>query len=252
MPSVTIPAKQGAYVRLKPGQRLKLSNPHGNQVIDFWAFVFPSDDTRGAIPTSFIRSTEASSEGGITTQPFPYSSGVQYMSASRTRSVLSKLIPSAHTHDALYTNKSLPLFTLVEDTTSGIHDTLFGCCDRFRYHNLGIPDYEHPSCAENMHLALRDAAAAGVFRPGTISPEWTPDPLNVFMNVPITTPLDRESGGGRIQCVNPESKAGEYLVLRAEMDCVAVMSACPNDKIPGVNAGSCTEVEYEVLPSVGT
>jgi len=252
MACVTIPAKTGAYVSLKAGQRLKLTNPHGNQVIDFWAFVFPSNNASGATPTSFIRSTEPYSEESIAPQPFPYVSGVQYMSASRTRSVLSKLIPSAQTHDILYTNKSLPLFTLVEDTTSGIHDTLFGCCDRFRYHQLGIPDYEHPSCAENMHLALRDAAAAGAFRPGSVSSEWTPDPLNVFMNVPITTALDRESGGGQIQCINPESKPGEYLVLRAEMDCVAVMSACPNDKIPGVNAGKCTEVEYEVLPPFET
>ncbi|KEF52664.1 uncharacterized protein A1O9_11081 [Exophiala aquamarina CBS 119918] len=252
MPSVTIPARTGAYVSLTTGERLKLINQHGNQVIDFWAFVFPADDTSGNIPTSFIRSTEANAQETEANLPFPYTKGVQYMSASRTRSVLSKLIPSAHMQDALYTNKSLPLFTLVEDTTSGVHDTLFGCCDRFRYHSLGIPDYEHPSCAENMHLALRDAAAAGVFRPGTISSEWTPDPLNVFMNVPITTALDRESGGGRIECVNPESRPGEYLVLRAEMNCVAVMSACPNDKIPGVNAGSCTEVEYEVLSPGGT
>lgn len=250
MPSITIPAKTGDYVSLKQGQRLKLSNPHGNQVIDFWAFVFPTEHTSSGLPASFMRSKEANSGETNVTLPFPFTTGVQYFSASRTRSILSKLIPSAHTQDVLYTNKSLPLFTLLEDTTSGIHDTLFGCCDRFRYHNLGIGDYEHPSCAENMHLALRDAAAAGLFHPGTISPEWTPDPLNVFMNVPVTTALDRQSGGGRIKCIHPESKPHEYIILKAELDCVAVMSACPNDVIPGVNGGSCTEVEYEVLPPV--
>lgn len=249
MPSITIPARTGDYVSLKQGQRLKLINPYGNQVIDFWAFVFPNEETSSSsIPASFIRSQYAISGTTASTQPFPFTSGVQYFSASRTRSILSKLIPSAQTQDVLYTNKSLPLFTLLEDTTSGIHDTLFGCCDRFRYHNLGISDYEHPSCSENMHLALQKAAAEGVFPPGTISSEWTPDPLNVFMNVPVTTPLDRESGGGRIDCIHPESKAQDYIILRAEMDCVAVMSACPNDILPGVNGGKCTEVEYEVLP----
>lgn len=254
MPGVTIPARTGDYVSLKQGQRLKLTNPYGNQVIDFWAFVFPSDESSSShIPASFLRSNATDPGTTVaTTLPFPFTTGVQYFSASRTRSVLSKLIPSAHTRDVLYTNKSLPLFTLLEDTTSGIHDTLFGCCDRFRYHNLGIDDYEHPSCAENMHLALRKAAAAGVFPHGTISPEWTPDPLNVFMNVPVTTPLDRESGGGCITCIHPESKAQEYIILQAEMDCVAVMSACPNDILPGVNGGKCTEVEYEVLPPMET
>ncbi|EXJ57015.1 hypothetical protein A1O7_07359 [Cladophialophora yegresii CBS 114405] len=245
MSSITIPARTGAYVGLKKGQRLKLINPHGNQVIDFWAFVFPGS-TADDIPRSFICSPQEASEEADAT-PFPFSSGVQYFSASRTRSILSKLIPSAETHDVLYTNKSVPLFTLLEDTTTGIHDTLFGCCDRFRYHNLGIDGYDHGSCAENMHIALREAAAAGLLAAGSISTEWTPDPLNVFMNVPITTPLDRQSGGGKIECIAPESRPGEYMVLRAESDCVAVMSACPNDVIPGVNGGVCTDAQYEVL-----
>ncbi|KAK5273775.1 hypothetical protein LTR99_007655 [Exophiala xenobiotica] len=268
MAIVTIPAQTGDYVALKSGQRLKLINPHGNQVIDFWAFVFPSNtstasDGDGDIvpPRSFIRSSSSStttstSATTTTTTPYPFATGIQYFSASRTRSILSKLIPA--TRDVLYTNKSLPLFTLVEDTTSGIHDTLFGCCDRFRMHNLGHPDYEHASCSENMHVALARAAAANddddsnnnkLFAPGSmrVSDEWTPDPLNVFMNVPITTGLDRNSGGGRIECRPPQSKRGEYIVLRAERDCLAVMSACPNDLIKGVNAGECVGVEYEVL-----
>ena len=247
MTRVTVPAQTGDYISLKSGQRLKLVNPHGNQVIDFWAFVFPSD-TASSIPPSFVRSTGGDPKSTEAKIPFPYSTGIQYFSASRTRSILSKLIPSVETRDILYTNKSLPLFTLLEDTTSGIHDTVFGCCDRFRYHNLGTGNYEHPSCAENMHLALRKASAAGVVAAGSISEEWTPDPLNIFMNVAVTTPLDRQSGGGKIQCRAPESKAGEYIVLRAEIDCVAVMSACPNDIIQAVNGGSCTSVEYEVLP----
>ncbi|KAJ9630238.1 hypothetical protein H2204_008599 [Knufia peltigerae] len=250
MAPVEIPARTGAYVSLRSGQRLKLINPHGTQVIDFWAFCFPRIETGGDTdhntPTSFIRS-DAKPARSTATAPYPFTSGIQYFSASRTRSILSKLIPSATTRDVLYTNKSLPLFSLVEDTTSGIHDTLFGCCDRFRMHNLGHPDYDHGSCAENMHLALARAAEDGCFLPGSVSTEWTPDPLNVFMNVPVLSGLDRESGGGRIECVPPQSKPGEYLVLRAERDVIAVMSACPNDLIKGVNAGKCLGVEYEVL-----
>lgn len=245
MPFVTIPALTGDYVHLKQGQRLKLVNPHGNQVIDFWAFVFPNTATT-AQTTTFVRSSQLSTRPP-TTASYPFTTPIQYFSASRTRSVLSKLIPSATTHDILYTNKSLRLLTLIEDTTTGIHDTLYGCCDRFRYHNLGVDDYEHGSCSENMHLALRKAAADGVIPKGAISEDWTPDPLNVFMNVAVTTGLGREDGGGKMENRVPESKAGEYIVLRAEVDCVAVMSACPNDVIEAVNGGKCTGVEYEVL-----
>ena len=129
------------------------------------------------------------------TTPFPVTTGVQYFSASRTRGRALKTDSFGREPSRLYTNTSLPLFTLAEDTTTGIHDTLFGRCDRFRYHNLGIEGYEQSSCAENMHTALHKAAAAGLFPPCTISTEWTPDPLNVFMNVPNTTALDRRSGG---------------------------------------------------------
>lgn len=55
------------------------------------------------------------------------------------------------------------MFTFLEDTTTGTHDTLYGCCDRFRYQQLGVGDYEHASCSENMHLALAEAAKAGIF-----------------------------------------------------------------------------------------
>ena len=67
------------------------------------------------------------------------------------------------------------------------------------------------------------------------------------MNVPIVTDLRREEGGGRIASVKTESKAGDFVVLQAEYDVLAILSACPNDVIPGVNGGNCVEVEYEVL-----
>jgi uncharacterized protein YcgI (DUF1989 family) len=67
------------------------------------------------------------------------------------------------------------------------------------------------------------------------------------MNVPIVTGLRREEGGGKIASMKPESGAGEFVVLQAECEVLAIMSACPNDVIPGVNGGNCVEVEYEVF-----
>jgi len=36
------------------------------------------------------------------------------------------------------------------------------------------------------------------------------------------------------------------VVLRAEMDCIVAMSACPQDIIP-VNAGNPVEVHFEII-----
>lgn len=56
---------------------------------------------------------------------------------------------------------------------------------------------------------------------GLLESGWTPDPLNLFMNVEI-------SGNG-LRVLEPDSKVGDYVVLRAEQDCVVFMSACPMD-----------------------
>ena len=37
-PLQEIPARQGRAVRLAKGQRIKLINTHGSQVVDTWAF----------------------------------------------------------------------------------------------------------------------------------------------------------------------------------------------------------------------
>ena len=41
-------------------------------------------------------------------------------------------------------------------------------------------------------------------------------------------------------------KAGDFVVLRAEMDCVVVFSACPQDMLP-INNGITTEAHFEVI-----
>lgn len=45
------------------------------------------------------------------------------------------------------------MLTIVEDTTSGVHDTLIAACDRFRYHELGVVgalEGTHRNCADNL------------------------------------------------------------------------------------------------------
>lgn len=77
-----------------------------------------------------------------------------------------------------------------------MHDTLFAACDKYRYQQLGWEGY-HASCAENLNVALGKMAAtttdgkatremkSAIEAAATATKEWTPDPLNLFMNVPV-------------------------------------------------------------------
>ena len=43
-------------------------------------------------------------------------------------------------------------------------------------------------------------------------------------------------------------KPGDYVIMRAEMNCVCIMSACPSDDICGINGPDGTQdVHFEVL-----
>lgn len=152
-----------------------------------------------------------------------------YMSMSQTRSALRRLCPRIN--DTLVTNLCLPILTLLEDTSGGTHDTLFPACNPQRYAHLGVP---HRSCAENCQEA---AATVGI----ELAQGEVPDPLNLFMNVGV----DWNNDMG-IELREPTSPPGSCVVLRAEVDCMVVMSACPND-ITAVNGRNCRDVLFEVL-----
>lgn len=69
--------------------------------------------------------------------------------------------------------------------------------------------------------------------------DWVPDPLNLFMNVPI-------NHYGGLDLKPPTSEKGQYVVLRAEVDLVIAISACPQD-LNLVNEGEPRDCEYEIL-----
>lgn len=153
----------------------------------------------------------------------------EFMSMEHTRASIMRLVPRVG--DQLRTNHRRPILTLVEDTTPGAHDTLIAACDVYRYESLGHKGY-HANCTENLHSAL---AGLGMTAP------HTPSPLNLFMNVPM-------SGDMELSFVGPTSKPGQYVTFLAELDCVVVFSACPQDLVP-VNGAACTptDAHYHVL-----
>jgi uncharacterized protein len=137
----------------------------------------------------------------------------EFMSMEHLRQVLNRIVPRPG--DPLATNRRRPILTLLEDTSPGVHDTLLAACDIWRYRNLGCAEY-HDNCRDNLF--------AGMAELGLIPPEC-PSPLNLWMNTPVVDGLG-------IDWLAPVSKAGDYVVLRAELDCIVAMSACPQDMVP--------------------
>ena len=153
----------------------------------------------------------------------------EFMSMAHLHAALESIFPAEG--DALVTNHRRPILTLEWDTSPGRHDTVIAACDPFRYALLGC-EAHHDNCADNLSRALADL---GLKAPGC------PSPLNLWMNIPI-------GSDGRVIWGEPMCKPGDYVVLRAAMDCILVLSACPQDMIP-INGAACTptEVHYQLL-----
>ena len=153
----------------------------------------------------------------------------EFMSMEHIRPTLGKIFPTKG--DYLVTNRRRPILHFEEDTSKGIHDTLMAACDDFRYGLLGCEEY-HDNCTDNLYAATR--------RIGITVPEC-PSPLNLWMNIPV----DQQ---GQTQWGEPVSERGDYVVLRAAMDCVVVMSCCPQDILP-INGEhrAPTEAHYTVI-----
>jgi uncharacterized protein len=194
---IEIPARKGKAVHVRKGQSVKVVNTRGQQVVDTWAF-----------------NAEDLSE---------------FMSMEHSRVAIGRIIPAVG--DALVTNRRQPILTLVEDTSGGIHDTLFAACDRWRYELLGCAEY-HDNCTDNLAAAL---TALGLSSP------HTPAPLNLFMNIPVVD-------GNRVDVRPPVSTPDSYVTFRDEMDCIVAFSACPQDMLP-INGPAMrpTEAHFEVL-----
>ncbi|WP_315836695.1 urea carboxylase-associated family protein [Bradyrhizobium prioriisuperbiae] len=136
-----------------------------------------------------------------------------HMSMEHTRVENARLMPAAG--QTLFTNKREPILVLEEDTSPGIHDTLMAACDRWRYKHLGCTDY-HRNCADNMIEAMAEIG---------LSAGHVPQPLNLFMNIPVNSDLSLTQG-------EPVSRPGDHVLLRATRDCYVVFSACPQDITP--------------------
>lgn len=148
----------------------------------------------------------------------------EWLSSGRTIDYANTIyLTTGHT---LYSNRSRPMWTIVEDTV-GRHDFLLTPCSPETFAIIYKHRGRHPSCFENLSKALA---------PFGIAPDSIPTTLNVFMNVEVAP-------SGELSILPPRSKVGDYLRLRAEMDMVVGITACSAELS---NNGTFKPIEFEV------
>lgn len=182
----------GTALIVRAGQTLKIIDPKGEQVSDLTSFSV--DDTS------------------------------EWLSSGRTIDYANTIYLT--TGHALYSNRSQPMWTIVEDTV-GRHDFLLTPCSPETFSIIyGTTGY-HPSCFENL---AKNLSAFG------IAPDAIPTTLNIFMNVEVKP-------SGELVIGPPKSKAGDYLLLRAEMDMIVGITACSAELS---NNGTFKPIDVEV------
>ena len=158
-----------------------------------------------------IRITDLKGSQPVDFWAFSKADHLEFLSCEHTKPSIEKLFP--HVGDSAFTNRRHRIVTVVDDTSPGQHDMQYAACDPTRYVELGVEGY-HESCQENLHTAL------GSFG---ITLQFSPQPWNLFTNFAIQP-------DGTIRIESPESKAGDCILLRAELDALVVVSACPQDQ----------------------
>jgi uncharacterized protein YcgI (DUF1989 family) len=153
---------------------------------------------------------------------------LDWLSTAETRDINERLFPSAG--GVFYSAKARPMLTLIEDGSPGPHDMLLPACNAALYERAGLPG--HPNCRDNLATALR---GEGVTLP------FAPDPVDFFQNSP-------PQPDGRLDVLESINPPGGYVLLRAEMDLLLVVTACSVDFHP-TNGGVCTEIAVEILPA---
>lgn len=113
---------------------------------------------------------------------------------------------------SLFSDEASKMMTITADTC-GTHDMIAGACSRFT-NEVRYGEKDLPNCRDNFAAALE---------PWGITWKQIPYNMNVFMNCPI-----EPDGSYSIEL--PESKPGDYIDFRADMDVLVAMSNCPQER----------------------
>jgi uncharacterized protein len=130
-----------------------------------------------------------------------------------------------------WSNAQTPMFEIVEDQAHGVHDFFYAPCSSQLYVAL-VGDPNHKNCRDNLTKAV---APYGL---GYLD---IPDPVNLFQST-------RPRPDGSIDYQPAAGKQGEYIALKALMDCLVAISTCAFDVlVDGKEANSCTPLEVRFV-----
>ncbi|WP_318345762.1 urea carboxylase-associated family protein [Flagellimonas baculiformis] len=128
----------------------------------------------------------------------------------------------------LWSNRSQKMMKIIEDT-NGRNDFLLAPCSPETFQIMYKDPNYHPSCFENLSTSLSSF---------NIQPDDIPTAFNIFMNVQF-------SENGKLSVEKPLSKAGDYVVLEAQMDLIVGLTACAAEDS---NNGTFKPIHYEMIP----
>jgi uncharacterized protein YcgI (DUF1989 family) len=201
--SIHLAPQTGAGLVVRRGELLKIIDPQGEQVSDLTSFAH--DDTS------------------------------EWLSSGRTIDYANTIyLTTGHT---LYSNRSRPMWTIVEDTV-GRHDFLLTPCSPETFSIIYKTTTYHPSCFANLVQGLA---------PFGIAPDAIPTTFNVFMNVEVLP-------SGELRILPPRSRPSDHLTLRAEMDLIVGVTACSaelsnNGRFKPIDVEVYSPTQEEALPA---
>jgi len=152
---------------------------------------------------------------------------------ARTKANQDKIFVSVN--DILFSKLNNPMMTILEDTYKGKHDLQYGMCSKWRYDQLwekrntgewknffmklevqkreDLPDH---GCLENLIDSLREYGISG---------EDIPSPFNMFQNMRVDGTTGKLTWW--VDPCRPEPGRPAQMTLRADMNCLVAISACP-------------------------
>ena len=184
----------GVAFLIDRGQTLRIIDPHGQQVCDLHS-----------VARERVR---------------------ERLSSGRSIDYADTLYLS--TGHILHSNRERPMWTIGRDDV-GRHDLTLTPCSPEMFRRLRGDDGTHPSCHENLRLAL---AGYGV------DPNDIESTFNIFMDVRF------DPTTGKMTIAPPASRAGDCIELRAEQDMVVGLTACSSEV---TNAGTLKPIDFEIL-----
>ncbi|SHE90709.1 hypothetical protein SAMN05444339_102417 [Loktanella atrilutea] len=212
---ITVPPRNAAAIRVAAGQVLRIHCPDGPQVGDL--NLFNAHDLSEKFYSGKTRALH----------------GTHVTTGHRLWSCFPYLRPMA-----TITGDTLAWYGR-DGFGAGVHDVIGTRCDPYTARLLGGGDYHH-CCHSNLTRAL--STAAGL--PLTEAEPLVHDVLNVFMCTGFTADT-----GQYFMKASPV-RAGDHLDLLAEIDLLAVLSACPGGDCSAEHSSdtaTCHPLAMEVL-----